>query len=204
MRAESFRIYPELNGRYVRLVPLHRNHCDALVEAAQAPEVRQYLLEPPGTTSESMRSHIEILIHRWNEGTDLPFTTLRAVDGLPIGMTRYLAIERANDSVEIGGTWLDRRYWRTPFNTESKYLLLKHAFETEQAHRVWLRTDARNERSQRAIERIGGVREAMLREHLRLPSGEYRTSVYYGILSAEWSGVRQHLEAKLALPWSPG
>ena len=188
----------------MRLVPLERAHRDALVVAAQDPGVGQYLLEPPGTTPQAMDATIATLLERRFAGTDLPFTTLRASDGRPIGMTRYIAIDRPNDSVEIGGTWLDRRLWRTPFNTESKYLLLTHAFEKEGAHRVWLRTDVLNERSQRAIERLGAVREAVLREHLLLPSGRYRSSVYFSILANEWPNVKRGLEEKLDRPWTPG
>lgn len=203
MRSESFRIYPALNGRYVRLVPLDLAHRDALVEAAQDPEVGRYILTAPGTTPDEMEAVIRTLLARKAEATDLPFTTVRASDAKPVGMTRYLDIDRPNSSVEIGGTWLHRRLWRTPFNTESKYLLLRHAFETEGAHRVFLKTDVRNERSQHAIERLGAVREAVLREHILLPRGEYRSSVFYSILASEWPRVKQDLEQKLARPWTP-
>lgn len=161
------------------------------------------MLSAPGATAEEMEEVIRRLVTRKVEGTDLPFTVLRRSDSKPVGMTRYLNIDRPNDAVEIGGTWLDRRLWRSPFNTEAKYLLLGHAFDHEHAHRVYLKTDLRNERSQRAIERIGAVREAVLREHILLPDGLYRTSVYFGILAPEWPTVKQGLEQKLARPWTP-
>ncbi len=203
MRAESFRTYPKLEGRFVRLVALDLAHRDPLAAAAQDPEVGRYILTAPGTTPGEMEAVIRTLLDRRAAGTDLPFTTIRVSDSVPVGMTRYLNIDRPNDAVEVGGTWLDRRLWRTPFNTESKYLLLTHAFETEGAHRVYLKTDVRNERSQRAIERLGAVREAVLREHIRLPDGQFRSSVFYGILASEWPKVKRGLEERLARPWTP-
>jgi len=159
------------------------------------------MLNGPGSTLEEMEALIALLLHRQAEGTDLAFTTVRVDDGRPVGMTRFLHIDRENDSVEVGGTWLDRHCWRTPFNTESKYLMLRHAFDVEQAHRVCLQTDRRNERSQRAIHRLGAVREAELREDRILPSGAFRTSVIYSILAREWPAVKRGLEQQLARPW---
>jgi RimJ/RimL family protein N-acetyltransferase len=103
--------------------------------------------------------------------------------------------------VEIGGTWTDPTLWRTPFNTESKRLMLGYAFDTEHVHRVQLKTDLRNLRSQRAIERLGALREGVLREHLLVFGGVRRSSVYYSILEAEWPAVRDRLDAALARPW---
>lgn len=203
MRLESFRFYPSLEGRFVRLVPLGVEHSRPLAEAARDPEVRRYILTTPSATPEEMKAVIRTLLERRAQGTDLPFTTIRRSDSRPVGMTRYLNIDRPNDTVEVGGTWLDRRLWRSPFNTETKYLLLSHAFETEGAHRVYLKTDVRNERSQRAIERIGAVREAILREHIRLPDGQYRSSVYYSVLAREWPDVKRGLKERLARPWTP-
>ncbi len=203
MRPESFRRPVTLEGKFVRLVPLDPTHRDGLRAAASDPEGGRYLLAGPGGTGEEMARLIELLLGRERDGTDLPFTTVRVSDARPVGMTRYLNIDRPNRAVEVGGTWLDHHLWRTPFNTEAKYLLLRHAFETEGAHRVYLKTDLRNERSQRAIERIGAKREAVLREHLRLADGYYRSSVYYSLLEDEWPAVRRRLEAMLARPWTP-
>ncbi|MBK5279435.1 MAG: GNAT family N-acetyltransferase, partial [Bacteroidia bacterium] len=96
--------------------------------------------------------------------------------------------------LEIGGTWYGSNFQRTIINTECKYLLLGHAFETLGAIRVQLKTDLRNERSQKAIERIGAVREGILRNHMILPDGRHRDSVYYSILDSEWSEVKMRLE----------
>jgi len=101
--------------------------------------------------------------------------------------------------LEIGGTWYGTEFQRTAVNTECKYLLLKHAFETLGCIRVQLKTDSRNERSQKAIERIGAIREGILRNHMILPDGYIRDSVFYSILDSEWGTVKRRLEEKLAI-----
>lgn len=203
MRAESFRPPVTLEGRHVRLVPLVASDRVALWKAGADPEIGRYMLHGPGTTLEEMDALIAYLLAQQAAGTDLPFAAVRTEDGEPVGMTRFLHIDRENDTVEVGGTWFGRRWWRTPFNTESKYLMLGYAFEVERAHRVSLQTDSRNERSQRAIERLGAVREAALREDKLLRDGSYRTSIFYGILAPEWPAVKRGLEGKLDRPWKP-
>lgn len=199
---ESFRKPLTLSGRYLDLVPLERRHAAGLVRAAQDDRIRAFLMGPPGRTVPELEAGIDLLLAAQAQGTDLPFCQVLRATGEPVGMTRYLRIERADRKVEIGGSWLDTRYWRSPLNTESKYLLLQHAFEQERCHRVSLQTDLRNERSQRAIARLGATREGVLREDRRLPSGRFRTSVVYGIVEDEWPRVKSDLEAKLALPWT--
>ncbi len=107
-------------------------------------------------------------------------------------------VRAAHQGVEIGGTWYGAEFRRTAVNTECKYLLLRHAFEAMDCIRVQFKTDLRNERSQRAIERLGAVREGVLRNHMILPDGTIRDSVYYSILAHEWPYVRKRLEAILA------
>ncbi len=203
MQRESFRTPVTLTGRWVRLVPLAPSHAKALRVAARDPEVRRYLLNGPGETHEEMDALIALLLERQKAGTDLPFTTVLRADDRPVGMTRFHHIDRDNLSVEVGGTWLDSALWRTPVNTESKFLLFRYAFETEKVHRVCLRTDLRNERSQRAIARLGAVREAVFRDDRLLPDGSFRTSVAYGVLASEWPRVRSGLETMLAHDWNP-
>jgi RimJ/RimL family protein N-acetyltransferase len=200
MPADGFRAPIELRGRHVELLPLLREHRQALLFAARDPEVGRFLRTQPGTTLAS----IDGLIGQWLEGfargTVLPFS-LRVPGGPVIGMTNYLRIERANRAVEIGGTWLDSTFWRTPVNTEAKYLLLRHAFEDEQFHRVQLQTDSRNVRSQRAIARIGGVHEAALREDVLLSGPYWRTSEMFSLLAPEWPSAKARLESMLARLW---
>jgi len=204
MRTDSFRTPITLAGRHVRLVPLDASHGGPLGPIWSNPEVHRYLIGlVPRSEGSDLRRLIDLLLSRQRSGTDLAFTTVLASGGRPIGMTRYLNIDRKNDAVEIGGTWLDPLYWRSAVNTESKLLLLTHAFEREGAHRVCLQTDLRNERSQRAIARLGAEREAVLRDDRRLTDDGYRSSVFFSILSPEWSGVKRSLERMLDRPWAP-
>jgi RimJ/RimL family protein N-acetyltransferase len=144
-----------------------------------------------------MRAWVRELLSRQALGTDLPFAVVHLESGRAIGSTRYLDIQRQHRGLEIGGTWYGLAYQRTAVNTECKYLLLKHAFEGLGCIRVQLKTDLRNERSQRAIERIGAVREGVLRNHMLLPDGHFRHSVFYSIIASEWPAVKARLEEKL-------
>jgi N-acetyltransferase len=199
----SFRTPLALTGRYLELVPLEPSHRDALFAASRDPEVFRLLRTGPVEAPAEMDREIGVLLGAQRAGTDLPFTARRLPDHRPIGMTRFLRINRPDRTVEIGGTWFDSRYWRTPINTESKLLMLGHAFDREQAQRVQLQTDLRNTRSQAAIERLGATREGVLREDVLLQDGYRRSSVYFSILPREWPGVRARLEAALARPWTP-
>jgi RimJ/RimL family protein N-acetyltransferase len=181
----------------VRLAPLCLEHAEVLWPQADDPDVWRYL--PYGTIDSParLRALIAELLARQARGTDLPFTVFDLATGLAAGMTRYLAIDYANRSLEIGGTWYGRAFRRTATNTECKYLLLRHAFESLGCVRVQLKTDVRNERSQRAIERLGAVREGVLRKHMILPDGYLRSSVIYSVVDDEWPAVKAHLEALL-------
>lgn len=192
--AMEFRAPLALKGRWVVLEPLSHDRLDEFVVAGKDPEIWRYLLSGDVRGTEGMRRHLDLLLARQAEGTDLAFGVTDRRSGRAIGMTRYLTIRREDFSVEIGGTWYDPRYWRTAVNTEAKYLLLRHAFETEGCHRVEFKTDVANLRSQRAIERLGAVREGVLREHRLRPDGRFRSSVYYGILATEWPEAKLRLE----------
>jgi N-acetyltransferase len=132
-------------------------------------------------------------------GVRVPFAIIFLATGCTIGSTSYFFETRwANRTLEIGGTWLCPDYWRTMVNTECKYLLLRQAFETLQAERIEFMTDARNVRSQRAIERLGACKEGVLCAHMLCPDGHRRDSIYYSILDTEWPRVKTQLEAALA------
>lgn len=197
MLSTSFRPPVTLDGRFVRLVPLERTHVSDLARAGHDPEVWKFLRIGPGRNVPEMEALVSELLALQDAGTVLAFTILALPDGRPVGIFRYLYVDRENRSVEIG-TWLDPAVWRTPVNTEVKYLGLRYAFEEAGAHRVQLKTDRRNDRSQRAIERLGAVREGVHREQYLLRDGTYRTSVCYSILAQEWPQVKQRLEGFLA------
>jgi RimJ/RimL family protein N-acetyltransferase len=130
-------------------------------------------------------------------GLSLPFTVFALDDTAIAGTTSYSLISETNRSLEIGGTAYGREHRRTAVNTECKYLMLSHAFETLGCIRVTFHTDARNERSQRAIERIGGVREGVMRRDRIVKDGYARSSVLYSILDDEWPAVKARLEEML-------
>ncbi|MFL5537949.1 MAG: GNAT family N-acetyltransferase [Longimicrobiaceae bacterium] len=191
-----------LEGRHVRLVPLTLEHVPALWEAAGDPDIWRWTLNRPGSEAD-MRQYVEAALASRAAGRALPFATTEAATGRVIGSTRYHNWEPPHPRVEIGYTWIARPWQRTPVNTEAKYLMLRHAFETLGLARVELRTDALNARSRAAIARIGGVEEGILRRHMLTDSGRIRDTVYFSILDDEWPQVKLRLEEKLARPWSP-
>jgi RimJ/RimL family protein N-acetyltransferase len=191
----SFKVKPViLSQRLVRLEPLSEAHIPGLAEAGRDESLWQYMRYGQVTTPEKMRTLVFQLLEWQSRGTDLPFAVINLPENRVVGMTRYMNIEPANWNLEIGGTWYAPGFQRTGVNTECKYLLLGHAFETLGCLRVQFRTDVRNLRSQRAIERLGAVREGVLRRHMLLPDGTLRSSVFYSILKEEWPGVKSRLE----------
>ena len=198
----AFRPPVTLEGRYVRLVPLAPEHAAPLWAAGGDQGIWTYMRTSFVRSKEEMGALIAKLLDRQSRGTDLPFTVMLRSDGRLLGMTRYLDIEREDAAVEVGGTWYSTAFQRTPVNTDCKLALLQHAFEVEGAHRVQIKTDLRNVRSQRAIERLGATREGVLREHVRMPDSTLRSSVYYSVLAPEWPEVRGRLQAYLQRPWS--
>jgi RimJ/RimL family protein N-acetyltransferase len=183
-----------LTGKYVRLEPLTEEHVAGLAEIGLGQSFWNFMLYGDITTIDDMRNWVKDILARSRKGTDLPFVVIHLASGRVAGATRYLNIEPQHRGLEIGGTWYGSEFQRTVVNTECKYLLLRHAFETLQCIRVQLKTDLRNERSQKAIERLGAVKEGVLRNHMILPDGRYRHSVFYSILDTEWPGVKKRLE----------
>lgn len=183
-----------LTGRVVRLEPLSQVHAPDLALVGQDDSIWAYIPYPPVHSEADMRAWVDDMLARQARGADLPFAVVHLASGRAIGATRYMDIQPANRGLEIGGTWYGRAFQRTAVNTEAKYLLLGHAFERLGCIRVQLKTDRRNERSQRAIERIGAVREGVLRHNMIMPDGHRRDSVYFSILAEEWPAVKARLE----------
>jgi RimJ/RimL family protein N-acetyltransferase len=186
-----------LTGRVVRLEPLSEAHVPDLTIAGADESIWRYMVYGGVGSKAQMREWVREILSRQARGTDLPFAVIHLGSGRAIGSTRYLDIQPQHRGLEIGGTWYGVAYQRSAVNTECKYLLLRHAFEVLGCLRVQLKTDLRNERSQRAIERIGAVREGVLRNHMLLPDGHVRSSVYYSLLNLEWPAVKAKLEEKL-------
>jgi RimJ/RimL family protein N-acetyltransferase len=186
-----------LTGRAVRLEPLSEAHAPGLAAVGLDDEIWRYMLYGMIRSEQQMRAFVLDLLHRQAEGDDLPFAVIQLASGSPIGCTRYLNIHPEDRGLEIGGTWYGLAYQRSAVNTECKYLLLKHAFESLGCIRVQFKTDARNIRSQKSIERLGAVREGVLRSHMITPEGHVRDSVFYSILAGEWPQTKALLEEKL-------
>ena len=183
-----------LTGKHVRLEPMTEERVPGLAEIGVGQTFWDFMLYGNINTIDDMRSWVKDILSRAEKDTDLPFVAIHLASGRVAGATRYLNIMPKDRGLEIGGTWYGSEFQRTPVNTECKYLLLRHAFETLGCIRVQLKTDLRNERSQKAIERIGAVKEGVLRNHMILPDGRYRDSVYYSILDTEWPEVKKRLE----------
>jgi RimJ/RimL family protein N-acetyltransferase len=181
-------------GQHVRLEPLTAAHAEPLWPHADEPEIWQFMPYGKVNSVNRLREVIGELLRRQASGTDMCFAVVALAGDAPIGMTRFMNIERANRSAEIGGTWYGKAFRRTAVNTECKYLLLAHAFETWGCVRVQIRTDLRNERSQRAIERLGATREGVLRKNVIMPDGYQRSSVMYSVIDEEWPAVKLRLQ----------
>ncbi|MEW6406465.1 MAG: GNAT family protein [Chloroflexota bacterium] len=183
-----------LQGKHVRLEPMIEAHIPGLTEIGVGQDFWDFMLYGRMDTEADMRAWVKDILSRAEKGADLPFAVIHLASDRVAGATRYLNIMPKDYGLEIGGTWYGLEFQRTAVNTESKYLLLTHAFETLKCIRVQLKTDLRNVRSQKAIERIGAVKEGVLRNHMILPDGRYRDSVFYSILDTEWPGVKARLE----------
>ena len=182
---------------HVRLEPLARRHAADLYEVGRDETIWRYMPRPPLKSLEDTQGWIDEALAVSAGGTQIPFAIIERASNRAVGSTRYLDIRRDDRGLEIGWTWVGTQFQRTAVNTECKYLLLTHAFEDQGAVRVQLKTDLRNERSQRAIERLGAIREGVLRRHMVLWDGFVRDSVYYSIIDSEWPEVKQRLERLL-------
>jgi RimJ/RimL family protein N-acetyltransferase len=188
-----------ISGNVVELRPLALSDAPALYEALADDDIWLYLpVHRPQSVAE-MEALIDVALKAQAEGSELPFVTVHRETGKVAGMSRFLDISVPDRHAEIGWTAVGAAYQRTAVNTEAKYLMLRHAFEAWGCIRVQLKTDLRNERSQRAIERLGAVREAVVRRHRIVKDGYQRSSVYYSITDDEWSAVKANLENKLGL-----
>jgi RimJ/RimL family protein N-acetyltransferase len=188
-----------LEGRWLRLEPLGLRHAEGILEALSFEEVYRYLPWWPPTNIDEARAFVEDAMAASERGETVAFAQVWREGERTIGATRLIDVRPKDRQVEIGGTFLHPDFWRTAANTESKYLFLRYCFETLGCVRVALKTDRRNERSQRAIERLGAVREGVLRKHMDC-RGFQRDTVYYSILDDEWPAVRARLEGLLAGP----
>jgi N-acetyltransferase len=185
-----------LQGQHVCLEPLTPAHAAGLAEVGLDDDLWKWI-PTPVRTPEEMSAYVQTALQDQVAGTALPFALIEKSSGRTIGSTRYANIERLHHRLEIGWTWVARPWQRTAINTEAKYLLLRHAFETLKCMRVELKTDSLNERSRAAILRIGATQEGIFRNHMMTATGRVRHTVYFSIVDSEWPEVKARLEARL-------
>ena len=188
---------PLLEGRHVRLEPLSDAHVEGLFGIGQHQEDWAYLPTAAFTSCADAEQWIQQALELARKEPHYPYVLVEPASGALMGSTRYLNVRPWDHALEIGYTWLGRDYQRTPVNTEAKYLLLRHAFEDLGTYRVELKTDARNLRSQKAIERLGAQREGVLRRHMVVQDGYVRDSVMYSITDPDWPDIKKGLLGKL-------
>jgi RimJ/RimL family protein N-acetyltransferase len=187
-----------LEGHHVRLVPLETTHAPALAEAVRDGELwTLWYTKIP--SPQTMAAEIARRLELQEVGAMLPFAVCDA-RGTPVGMTTYMNVDAANRRVEIGSTWYAKRVQRSPLNTESKLLLLRHAFDTLECIAVEFRTHRFNVQSRRAIERLGAQLDGILRSHMRMADGTIRDTAVYSIVAHEWPTVASHLQWQLERP----
>jgi RimJ/RimL family protein N-acetyltransferase len=187
-----------LEGTDVRLEPLRPRHVEMLwaIACDSVQELFQWIPYRLESLADFRRFNRQVLDEQ-RRGVSLPFATFVRAGNHIAGTTRFMNMDLANRKVEIGSTWIAPRWQRTVINTEAKYLMLRHAFDTWNCLRVELKTDSLNQRSRRAILRLGAKEEGTLRKHMLTWNGRQRDSVYFSILDTEWPEVRARLESRL-------
>ena len=186
-----------LEGEHAILVPLNRSHLDDLAEATKDGELWKlwYTVVP---TAEDMAGEIDRRLGLQEAGSMLPFTTIENATGQAVGMTTYMNIDAASKRVEIGSTWNRKRVQRGPMNTECKFMLLRHAFETLDCIAVEFRTHFFYHQSRGAIERLGAKLDGVLRNHMVMADGSFRDTCCYSIIASEWPTVKTHLSYQMS------
>jgi RimJ/RimL family protein N-acetyltransferase len=186
-----------LEGKYVRLEPMKVEHAPTLAQVGLGRDIFRYF--PIAIdTPEQMETYVRHCVAGTESGSLLTWTTISLEEQKPVGSTGYLNIDRQNRKLEIGGTWISSDWQRTAINTEAKYLQLRHAFETLGCNWVEFKTDSLNSKSRAALLRIGAVEEGTMRNHMVMPDGRLRHSVYFSVIAEEWPGVKAKLEDKLS------
>lgn len=167
-------------------------------EMGSDPEIYQWLPFATPQTHVEFKEIMERFIEESAFGSRVAYAVVLKISNRAIGTTSFLDVNHLHNSLEIGSTFYAREYWRSFVNTECKLLMLEEAFDIRSVERVTLKTDSLNERSKRAILRLGAVPEGILRHHMRRPNGTWRNSAYFSILASEWPAVKRNLNLKLA------
>jgi RimJ/RimL family protein N-acetyltransferase len=204
---------PALSGRIIRLEPLTLEHAPGFLAAAGTPEeaaeIFRWQSAPSGALAApaslgDAEAHIAAALRARAAGTRLPYAQIDARTGEFAGTTSLADPAPGQRAISIGYTWLGRRWWGGGANAEAKLLLLRFAFEALGVVRVQWVTDVRNERSQAAIERLGALREGVLRKHRLRADGSWRDTVVYGMTDEEWPAAKERLLTRIATHGVPG
>lgn len=178
---------------------MHLNDIESLFNIVEGnKEIWTYLIAKMDSYQD-MEQYVEVAIKGFEGETDLPFVVVDQKTNEIVGSTRLYSISNDNKTVELGQTWYHPSVHRTSINTECKYMLLQYAFEELHMLRVQIKTDLRNEKAQSAIERLGAVKEGVLRNERQLPNGYVRDAVVYSIIASEWPVIKEQLLQKLAV-----
>ena len=186
-----------LSGELVELAPLDESHFDGLWAVAQHPEIWAYMPFAAGDSRDHFEMYLRHMLSQQDKGQALPFTTRLHGTGQIVGSSSFLAIDESNRRLEIGATWVTPEMQRSRVNTEAKYLQLSYAFEKLACNRVEFKTDSLNQKSRAALKRIGATEEGTFRNHMVMPDGRIRHSVWFSITNQEWPDVRKNLLVKL-------
>ncbi|SEN84766.1 Protein N-acetyltransferase, RimJ/RimL family [Mesobacillus persicus] len=185
-----------LENTVVQLIPMELNHIKGIFKAAQDQRIWEHM-SVDLTNKNSVIQYVQDALRKRENETDFAYVIISKKDQSIIGATWFLDISKHHRRIEIGSTWINPRYWRTNINTHCKYLLLKYCFEELNLNRVQIKTGHENIRSQKAIERIGAVKEGILRNHMIRKEGEIRHTVMYSIIREEWAQVKTDFEKRL-------
>jgi RimJ/RimL family protein N-acetyltransferase len=185
-----------LEGKHVRLEPLSESHLDALCAVGLDPDLWK-LIPVQILDRDAMLRMIRAQLTEQEKGISIPFATVDRASGRVVGATRFMNMDLANKRLEIGSTWIAKPWQRTAINTEAKYLMMCHAFETLGCNRVEWKTDSLNTQSRNAILRLGAKQEGIFRQHMVTWSGRLRDTVYFSVIAPEWPEVKANLQAKL-------
>jgi RimJ/RimL family protein N-acetyltransferase len=185
-----------LSGDIVELRPLEKAHFAELDALAKEPRIWEFYTVNGGNT-ESLTKSLQGGLDDREKGKQYPFVIYHKADGKLIGSTRFIDIQPLHNKLEIGWTWLHPDYWASAVNFECKLLLLTFAFENLGVYRVQFKVDVLNMRSRKAVEKIGGIAEGILRNDMVRENGTKRNSVYFSIIESEWPETKGRLQALL-------
>ncbi|MDV6377888.1 GNAT family protein [Sporosarcina sp. GW1-11] len=182
-----------LSGIQVTLRAMMKDDVQALYDVAQDDRIWAHMTNTMNA-QQDMENYVQVALSAKELGSEYPFVIIHNETNKIIGSTRFMDMNIAHKRLEIGNTWLNPEFWRTPINTECKYLLLTHCFEELQLNRVQLKTDHRNIRSQQAIERMGAKKEGVLRNHMIRVDGTIRHTVMFSVTKEEWASVKRNIK----------